>query len=989
MAFAAPPRAQNKPIDRAEFKNPPKTYRPWVRWWWPGNDVTPGELRRELRIMDEAGFGGAEIQAFTMGLNKDMTPPAAERVLSFASPSYFGHVRAAMEEADRLGLQIDLTLGSGWPFGGTHIDKELTLRTLLWNEIDVKGPKRLSKSLPPPKKPLFYMIAPLFEFLGMHIATYYREDFRPVAAVAARPLGDAKHSWIPWNFHDTVMLDFNSLIDLSDRIGPDGKLNWDVPEGKWKIIIFYLGPNGSSPTLLAEKEPGLTMDHFKKEALAVHISRVLTPGKEILSPYYGKALRGFFTDSLELKVEHCWTGDFLPEFEKRRGYKLTPYLPAVPVPLKHNMIANVAGLSPAPEFDFEGGARVRYDVDRTLAELYRERFVRPLSKYAETQGLKSRLQAHGMRADILGNYGTAHIPETEQLYAGGNTDFLKLASSGGHLYGRNLITAESAVWGNRDYMTTPLKIKAAADKLFTAGINGVVFHGFPYTYREPGFGSPAWAPFSSPFMPLATFSSNLNEENPFFRYLPLLNTYITRCQYLLRQGENVADVALYYPLFGYPHRNPVTEELTGGLLDRTDAPLGGGLRGIVYREKALGPENEWVKQNIVGGDQLMAHGYNYDHVNEESILKARIQDGMILIGAASYRVLVLNHIEHLTLALTKKLESLGREGAAIVFVDTLPEAQPGFKDYLTNDAIIKQIIRNLRDTEGKVILTDSAELAEQIRSRIGIDPDVAFDRPQPNLDYIHRRIGTGDYFFFRNSTRETVRAEAKFPCVGRVPETWDPWTGEVTPASGYRRENDRVAMDIELAPYGSLLLGCERAAEQIAAPKEAVSPSGPLSTLSIERWHLETELLGTDGSRNSVVMDTEGLKDWREIKELAGCSSPGRYRATVNLDQEFLKDRRIVLELRDVRDAAEVRINGKDAATLIVPPFSCEVTGYLMPGVNEIEVLVIPTLYNRLVRWGKSGDKRYRQFRGRDNLMPSGLLGPVSLQSYRIPLPEM
>ncbi len=988
--FAASPRAQDRPIDRSGFQNPPKIYRPWVRWWWPGNDVAAGELRRELRVMDKAGFGGAEIQAFTMGLNMKMPSEVADRVLSFASPPYFEHVLAAVEEADKLGLQIDVTLGSGWPFGGTHINKELTLRTLLWNEIDLKGPKKFSKELPPPKRPFFYMIAPLAKFVGMHIATYYREDFRAIAAVAARPLGNAKHSWKPWNFHDTVILDFDSLVNLSDRIGPDGTLEWEVPEGKWKIIIFYLGPNGSSPTLLAEKEPGLTMDHFNREALETHINRVLAPGHKILSRYYGKTLRGFFTDSLELKVEHCWSEDFLLEFERRRGYDLTPYLPAVPVPMKHNMIANVAGFSPAPEFDFEGGVgkRIRHDVDRTLAELYRERFIKPLSEYAEAHGLKSRLQSHGMQADILQNYGAAHIPETEQLYAGGNTDFLKMASSGGHLYGRNLITAEFAVWGNRDYMTTPLKIKAAADKLFTAGINGMVFHGFPYTYREPGFGSPAWAPFSSPFMPVTTFSSNFNEENSFFKYLPVLNDYITRCQYVLRQGENVADVALYYPLFGYPHRTSVTEELTGGLIDETDARLGGGLRGVIYREKALGPENEWVKRNIAVADQLMAHGYNYDHVNEDSLLKARVQDGMIRIGEASCHVLVLNRIEHLTLALAKKLESLAHEGAAIVFVDTLPEGQPGFKDYLKNDPVIKQTIRNLKDAENKVILTGRTELAEQIRSRLGIKPDVAFDRPQPGLEYIHRKAGKGDYFFFRNSTRKPVRTEVQFPCAGRSPEIWDPWTGEITPASGYRREKGGVAMDIELTPYGSLLLGFERTPERVAAPREAAPPvSGPLSTISIKRWHLETDLVGTDGLRRPMVMDMEGLKDWREIKGLAGCSSPGRYSATVNLDQEFFKDRfRIILDLGDVRDAAEVRINREEVAPLIVPPFSCDVTKYLKPGANQIQVLVTPTLYNRLVRWGSSGDRRYRQFKGRENLMPSGLLAPVRVKVYRIPL---
>ena len=972
-------------VDRAEFQNPSKTYRPWVRWWWPGNDVRAEELKRELGVMDDAGFGGAEIQAFTMGLKMKMPADVADRVLSFGSPSYFEHVLAAVSEADKHGMQIDLTLGSGWPFGGTHITKDLTLRTLLWNEMDVNGPKKFSKRIPPPKKPLFFMIAPVAEFVGMHVATYYKKDFRPVAAVAARPVGKAKHSFKPWNLHDTVILDFDSLVNLTDRIGPEGKLEWQVPKGKWKVIIFYVGPNGTSPTLVAEKNPGLTMDHFSKEALDAHINHVLAPGDEILSPYYGKALRGFFTDSLELKVEHCWTDDFLSEFEKRRGYDLTTYLPALPMPMKHNMVGHI-GFLLAPEFDFETGEgdRIRYDVDRTLVELYSERFISPMSQYADSHGLKSRVQAHGMQADILHNYGIAHIPETEQLYAGGNTDFLKMASSGGHVYGRNLVTAESVVWDTRDYMTTPLKIKAAADKLFTAGINGMVFHGFPYTYKQPGFGTPAWAPFSSPFMALGTFSSNFNEENPFFKYLPVINAYITRCQYVLRHGENVADVALYYPLFGYPQRTLVKEELTGGLLDETDARIGSGgvLSRILHRETVLWPEHELVKANVKVADQLMAHGYNYDHVNEDSLLRASVCDDMLCIGEACYRVLVLNRIKSLSPALARKLETLAKEGAAMVFVDILPEGQPGFKDYKVNDPVIKQAMRKLRGTENRVILASKAELAEQVRTRLRVNPDVEFDRPQPSLDYIHRKAGDADYFFFRNSKRDPVHAQARFPCKGKAPEIWNPWTGEVTPVAGYRRDGDRVVMDIEIGSYGSLLVGFDpgRAAlmqGSTAAPRE-------LSSMSIKTWHLETELVGTDGSRRPVVIDMEGLKDWREVKGLEGCSSPGRYSATVNLDKAFFRDcARIMLDLGDVRDAAEVRINGKDVATLIIPPFSCNATAYLKPGINKIEILVTPTLYNRLVRWGSSLDKRYKQFKNRRNLMPSGLIGPVSISASR------
>ena len=970
--------------DRESFRQPPKAYRPWVRWWWPGNDVTPEELRREIGVLDQAGIGGAEVQAFTMGLNPKAPAEVRDRVKSFATPSFYEHVLVALKEAEARGLQMDLTLGSGWPQGGPHIGKNLSCQTLLWNEKDVKGPKQISLRAPRPKKPFFYLIAKVGDLIGQHLATYYPEDFKPIAAVAARPLGNPRHSRKSWNFKDTVLLDFGSLTNLSDRLQPDGSLSWEVPEGRWKIVFFYAGPTGVAPILVAQKEPGLELDHLNPLAIRTHIEHVLAPGEKWLAPDYGKTLRGYFTDSLELKAEQLWTADFLAEFQKRRGYDLTPYLPAVPVPMKNNMIGHL-GFTLKPEFEFKTGEgeRIRDDLDRTVAELYQERFIAELSRYAESKGLRSRVQAHGMQADLLQNYGAAQIPETEQLYAGGLTDFLKMASSAGHLYGRNLVTSESFVWNARDYMTTPLKIKAAADKLFTAGINGVIYHGFPYTYPAPGFGEPAWAPFSSPFMRFGTFSSNANEENPFFKYLPLLNAYITRVQYVLRQGEVVTDAALYYPLFGYPQRTLVYEELTEGVLDETDAPL--QYPGLLARLRKTGrpwPEHEWVMQNVKLADRLMAHGYNYDHVNEDCLLQASVENGGLRIGQARYRVLILNRIERLPLPVVKKLEELSSAGAAIVFVDKLPSGQPGFKDFQQNDAEIRAALQRLLGGSRRVIQAESSQVAERLSQDLGLAPDLIYDQPRPALDYIHRRTQGADYFFFRNASRQPLFAQVSFPCPGRPPEIWDPWTGEITPAGNYQAAGSRVLMDLNLPAWGSLLIGFEKTPAQVpSSPPAPPIPAKLPAPVTIFAWHLETALRSPDGKSKPIALDLSSLADWREIQELKGCSTPGKYTAEVNLDQGlFQPGVRLFLDLGDARDAAEVKINGRPAGTLLVPPFACGVTNFLKPGKNTIEVLVTPTLYNRLIRFGNSGDKRFRQFKGRTNLMPSGLLGPVVIR---------
>ena len=130
-------------------------------------------------------------------------------------------------------------------------------------------------------------------------------------------------------------------------------------------------------------------------------------------------------------------------------------------------------------------------------------FYQPMIDWARQNQLEARIQAHGSPTNILKIYGHSDIPETEDLYDYGNYDFLKFASSGAHLYGRNITSSESFVWGDHDYETTPEKIKIYADELLTAGVNEIIYHGFPYEYMDRP--DPGWHPFSSIYHPDTDF----------------------------------------------------------------------------------------------------------------------------------------------------------------------------------------------------------------------------------------------------------------------------------------------------------------------------------------------------------------------------------------------------------------------------------------------------------------------------------------------------
>ena len=230
-----------------------------------------------------------------------------------------------------------------------------------------------------------------------------------------------------------------------------------------------------------------------------------------LGEYFGNGLRAVFCDSLEVRANLFWADDFPQEFRRRRGYDLSPYLPILKVQTTTEPFGEYVDL---PIFDMSKvGDQVRHDYRQTISDLMAERFYGEFNKWAHDHKLLSRTQAHGSPTDVLRIYGEADIPETEDLYDQGGYDFLKMAASAAHVYGRAIVGSESFVWPNAAYQTTPEKVKLAADELLTAGVNAIVYHGFPYIVPEVA--PPGWHPFSG-YYGDRNYSSAMNEMNPFW-----------------------------------------------------------------------------------------------------------------------------------------------------------------------------------------------------------------------------------------------------------------------------------------------------------------------------------------------------------------------------------------------------------------------------------------------------------------------------------------
>jgi hypothetical protein len=993
-------------ISWGEFQYPPIEYRPWTRWWWPGNDVEDDELRREVGLLKDNFYGGAEIQPFIMGLDPGADNEEMKRRMSFDSPSFYSRLSTVMEAAGDKGIGIDLNLGSGWPSGGQHIGPDQNLKTLLFSEQKVRGGRGINVKLKDPKKPIFYYIANIVgSILNIKVSKWHGDDAKIFAVVAAKITG-GKRSLNPITYSDTIELDPESVVVLTDKVDAKRRLKWQATPGKWMIITIYIAPNGEFPTLAAQDPAGYVVDHFDREASLYHFDHLLGE-RTGLAKYYGAPFRAFFNDSFEFKAERHVSEDFLAEFEKRRGYDLTPFLPVVLIPGADNFFYEMIAGNRQPEYKMtDMDRRVRYDYQLTMSDLFIERYLDTAREWAGKHGINSRAQCYGMDIDVIRAAGHAHIPETEQLYAGGSEMFLKIASSGAHLYNRPVVTSESMVWSGRDYMTTPLKIKAAADKLFTSGINQIIYHGYTYKKDDPEYGETGWYPWSSPFSAPGVFSSNLSEINPYFKYMKDLNLYIARCQYLLRQGKPDYDLIVYYPWLGLPssfgNAEGHEEFLFNGHFPG-EPESGGGIEDVLAflpdTEHHVDPRIAWLQKVWPLLQELENNGYTWEWVNDHSLAEAELKGGKINIRGNEYKALVIAHAPWMQPEAAEKLAELAKNGLAVVRIGYPPVTQPGFYLYASGDKKVAFSMEKVLSSSRAVELLEGDSITGKLGS-IGLRQEIDFDYFPEGVKQIRRRLPNGDkIFLFRNTSRETKFIEFDFHISKRRAAWIDPWTGdnlELIESHLCTCFGDRAGDTVHQGGINGLGTAMVITSREKTSPlfdNFARNPNKRKEYHYFQAYYLynskgeiksdwELEIKGEDIKKGQLSIDMTGLRDWREIDELRFCSSPVVYRSTINLPE--IKEREhVYMDLGEVYSAAEVKVNGKSAGIVVIAPFRINITEQAKEGLNLLEIKVTPTLRNRFISRAESKDERYKQFKGKeDTLVPAGLIGPVYVRVF-------
>lgn len=1002
---------------KGSFFSPPKDARPMVRWWWPGVDVKRDELLKEIAELDEKGFSGAEIQVITSFIPADLHNRKEKRydkLHRFMRPYYYEMISAVLDEAEKRHLTIDLSVSSGWPAGGTFVKNEESLQTLVCAQKKIKGNKRYHGPVPGFKKSTFNSNGGFFKLFQADNNDNQPGDLKLRHVVAASA---GAETGINIFKSGVAKLAFESLTDLTQKVDEKGMLQWDVPRGSWFLFAFYSGKSTLKPLFSAKEEQNkesLVIDHLSPEPVQKILNLHLGRGTAYYGDHFGRSLRAFFAGNLYLLADMLWTTDFIREFRERRGYDLTVFLPMLFAPSGSGKHACIPAKT-APGFDTdteEIGERVKYDYHLTVSDLFNDYFVRTMAKWGRKKRLKLRLQPYGLDVDILKAYGISAIPETEQSYAGGITDFLKLAGSAGIIYEKPIVAGEVMGWRMRDYKTTPMKWKVSADRMFVAGINQLVCHGFPY--REGGQEPPEAYTYSNPQLPEhLCFSTNFSRVNEFWDYFYEINMYVTRCQYILQQGDTVCNVGVYYPAFNYSDAVLKQEELTGGYLDEKDAPP----EDPVLKEdaqKSLTDRERWLKSQIALGDTLTANGYYYTHINEECILDSWVEAGKLIAGSAELEVLIFNDVRYITIALAKKLKQISEEGVRIIFMGRLPERQPGYHNYKANDTGIRELIMELNEEDKAFISGENPVPFLKVK---GILPDIYYENEESGIQFIHKKRGGSDYYFIRSNERGGGRKKISFPQGYRTPFILDLWTGAVSEATVYETDGDYINMELDFDPYGSFLIEFKnvnavkrhvassnlkvvREDNQIISYSDTQGEfnfkldSGEWRTVSISdalpdplelnRWAFELEYKDIKKETRTIRLNMNELKDWRFIPELKFSSGRGRYLTTFTLEESWLSEKiKLLLSLGQVGDVAIIRCNDTELKPLLMPPYETDITPYVKRGENVLEVAVVTTSINRLAGYGRRSISAYRNYKDIKSLMPSGLMGPVRLIPVR------
>jgi hypothetical protein len=725
------------------------------------------------------------------------------------------------------------------------------------------------------------------------------------------------------------------VIDLTSTMKPDGTLEWTPPAGNWIVLRLGYSLTGHKNGPASTEATGLEVDKLNADHVRAYFNNYLDQYKDATGGLMGKkGLQYMITDSWEAGVQN-WTDKMMAEFAKRRGYDILPWVPV--------LTGHIVESAKASD-------RFLWDFRKTIGDLTTENHYDQLTDILKERGMARYTESHeGGRAfigDGMEVKRKAAIPMSATWTPGGFNAGTEVATSYkadvresasvAHIYGQNLVAAESMTAIGTAWAWSPETLKPTADMELANGLNRFVIHTSvhqPVNDKIPGLGL---GPFGQWFTRHETWAE---EALPW-------TTYLARSCYMLQQGKFVADI-----LYFYGEDNNIT---------------------ALFDEKL--PD--------------VPEGYNYDFVNADALVNLlAVEQGKITTPSGmSYRILALDpNSQQMSLPVLRKIRDLVQAGAIVV--GNKPVGTPSLSDDQSGfQTIVNELwtIEKGENTAGKGKVYAGQTLAE-VLAATKILPDFDYTKPLPDtkLLFVHRKMDKTEIYWVNNRNSSVEHLEATFRVEGKAAEIWHPETGNIEPAS-YSISNGLTTVPMHLEPNDAVFVIFRKKAD--GSSKVIPQPVERQLTTINGSWNVSFQ----PNRGAPAQMTLEALTAWNENadKGVKYFSGTGSYTTTFHAPEDwFQSDDKLWIDLGVVKNLAEVMVNGKSLGVVWKTPFRVNMTGVMNPGANILEVRVTNLWVNRLIGDQQPGIAKkityttQAFYKADSPLLPSGLLGPVKIIS--------
>ncbi len=935
----------------AGFSSPPQEYRPVAWWHWINGNITKEGIRADLEDMKRVGLGGAQILDVEIYL-----PPGPVR---YGTPEWFEMVQVAVDTADELGLTLGMANCPGWSeSGGPWIPPEQSMKKLVWTETSVPGGAVFRGQLAQPETKL----------------NFYRD-----IAVLAVP--------------DKEVIPLKELVDLTPELGEDGRLSWAVPDGDWTVFRFGYTSTGAKNHPAQPEGTGLEVDKLDAEAVAFQFENAMGRIIRNAGSACGETFNTLLIDSWECG-QSSWTEKFPDLFREYRGYDLHSYLPVL------------AGKTVESKQQTDA---FMIDYRSALSEGIIDRFFNTLTGLSAEHGLDLMAETYACKDFDQYRAGEVISHTASEFWVHSLNDGagpLKKAASVAHTLGRDRVPAEafSARPDDGRWLPVPSTLKAVGDLAFVQGITQLLLHSYVHQPR-----SDIWPGFT-----LGRYGTHFGRLNPYWEFSRPWVDYLSRCQFMLRQGRYCADYLVLLPSDTH----------------------------FLYHEQI----------------KTMPDGFANDTITKNILMTAEVENGQIVLpGGMKYRILLLPANWTASGELLDKIAYFVDQNVPVF--GPPPRIPSGLLELKNGkDGWSKRV--SLLWGSGKDAPIPRDSNPEKITRELILNPDFqARNRlGSSSIRWIHRRTSSEDIYFIANLEAQPARFLAEFRVTGRQPEFWNPVSGAMRPAAVFEEGASATSVNMELPANGSVFVVFRH-----PVPLQRVTSivsSGGSAPLSQQECRLSEnhQLVFEDAGAVQLEMSGGAVKDisvslpeplliqgpwnvqfipmlkspfdrvlpevisWTEHSddEVRFFSGKAVYQTKFTLSSI---DTNLIyrLELGEVCDIAEVRVNGGLAGIVWTAPFSVDGTPFLQKGDNVLEVTVANRAVNRIIgdeqfpqdaEYQEGGSKftdgrllnfpdwfhdpaklRDRQrhtfstwtFYTKDSpLVPAGLLGPVRLTADRI-----